>query len=654
MSEQYIKYVPQLRVMLCCLCKEGITKNGIAWHYREHHKDVPLRERKGVVKYSNNFDVCTRKEFEYPTTTISRIEDIIVENGLQCLYNNCNHACIRVESMITHCKVDHGWVASKGITLKYMFLTVCQGVMWVQHDVQSIFKGQGSKYFAVRTTPLLDDADLDDFLQQALAAADLRDIEEARQKNIIVPETQTERTSRWTTRAGFLQMLAGKNLTELYPLTSARVDMDNEPELEHIQRSVPNLIEQCLEGVKDWGKRGWEVLHFWLNSTQMGSACDKPFQVYYSPSTIARYSEFWLRFILFTLRTINANAGENDVKYTRGQRKALKKLKKIISKESPTDFELYSQLLRVSKLFISQKDFENDSPSPIKYFCCVMGWDSAKEVWRRPGTYTPFLAAMQFCMRVLVCEIVLPREKKDNYRKVLNPLKLFKKRWKKWLVEGSAYPFNWVHKLMQYGLNVAKDEMGENQIRFSHDKKYLYWQGRELNIDSWRHFPGDILRTTEKLLSRELLFRSTDFVESFNPYEIEENENCKDNKHWFGDYIAEYAKTGRNTIMSNLGGQIKEMGRIEGGQWIWDPVAVNRYKRSHEKLKEYFVIGFNTLGGLAGRGPEMLSIQYYNTPGTHRHVTVQDGQLVVETQYHKCQNVTDSVKVQSRAFFTNI
>jgi hypothetical protein len=210
--------------------------------------------------------------------------------------------------------------------------------MWAVCDVQTLFKGNIRKYFPVRTTPLLDDADLDDFLQQSLATADLKDIEEARQKNIIVPETQTERTSRWTTRAGFLQMLAGKNITELYPLTSARVDMDNEPELEHIQRSVPNLIEQCLEGVKDWGKRGWEILHFWLNSTQMGSACDKPFQVYYSPSTIARYSEFWLRFILFTLRTVNPNPGENDVNYTTGQIEALKELKVIISKESPTDY----------------------------------------------------------------------------------------------------------------------------------------------------------------------------------------------------------------------------------------------------------------------------------------------------------------------------
>ncbi len=91
--------------------------------------------------------------------------------------------------------------------------------------------------------------------------------------------------------------------------------------------------------------------------------------------------------------------------------------------------------------------------------------------------YTPFLAVMQFCMWMLVSEIMLPLQKKDNYTELLNPLELFKKDWQKWLVKGSSYPFNWVHKLMIYGMDVAQDEMGEDRIRFSDDKQYLYWQG---------------------------------------------------------------------------------------------------------------------------------------------------------------------------------
>ena len=469
-------------------------------------------------------------------------------------------------------------------------------------------------------------------------------MEETRRNNIIVP-AQSERTSPWHNRAGFLQLLAGKYITELYPLTSARVDMDNEPELDHIQRSVLTLIPQCLEGVRDWGNRGWEVIHFWLNSTKIGIESDKPFQLYYEPDTVPRYSEYWLRFILFALRTFESNTGENDVQYTIAQSEALSELKEIISQESPTDLQLHSQLLHLSLLFISQGDFENKSPSAIKYFCRVMGWDPAKERWRRAGAYTLFLAGMQFCMRVLICEVTLPLGIKDNYEESLNPLDLFKDAWEKWLVKGSAYPFNWVHRLMVYGLNVSRKETGEDRIRVSNDKKYIYWQGRELNIESWRRFPGDILRTTERLMSRELLFRSTDLVESFNPYEMMDNESCKDNKYWFGNHIGGHCKTARDTIIMNLGERIKEMVIMEDGQMKWNPVFVNNFKRGHEKVLEHLSIGFNTLGGLAGRGPEMLCLLYHNTPETDRHIMIQDGQLMTVSGYHKSQNVTDCLNV---------
>src|SRR5579864_9246348 len=120
MSEQYIKYEPQLCVMMCRLCKEGITKNGIAWHYREYHKDIPLQERKDLVKYCNNFDVYTKKEFQYPKTIISHIEDRMIEKGFRCLFNDCNYACKCATSMEWHCTTTHNWIASKGIMPRYI------------------------------------------------------------------------------------------------------------------------------------------------------------------------------------------------------------------------------------------------------------------------------------------------------------------------------------------------------------------------------------------------------------------------------------------------------------------------------------------------------------------------------------------------------
>jgi hypothetical protein len=84
--------------------------------------------------------------------------------------------------------------------------------MWVVCDVQILLK----KYFPVRNTPLVDNSESDASLRPA--EADLKDLEEARRENIIIPETQNERYSPLFNRTGFLRILAGKNINELYPI----------------------------------------------------------------------------------------------------------------------------------------------------------------------------------------------------------------------------------------------------------------------------------------------------------------------------------------------------------------------------------------------------------------------------------------------------
>jgi len=122
MAEQYIKYEAQLRVMICRLCNRGVPKNGTAWHYREHHKDVDRRARKDIVKYCNNFDLCKTEEIQYPNTIIPRIEELAVAQGVRCSYNGCNYACLLPSGMPDHLTPCHGWKPSKGNYAKvYIF-----------------------------------------------------------------------------------------------------------------------------------------------------------------------------------------------------------------------------------------------------------------------------------------------------------------------------------------------------------------------------------------------------------------------------------------------------------------------------------------------------------------------------------------------------
>jgi hypothetical protein len=519
--------------------------------------------------------------------------------------------------------------------------------MWSEHDVQSIFEGQGSKYFPVHTAHLVENPDLDALLQQALMQASIDDEEETRRNNTIIPDGANERTDPWMNRGRWLDTLAGQNMRELYPLTSARSEDDEG--FKFLQKSIPSLIKRCLEGVRDLDKRGWDILRFWLNSSEINKADTKPFQVHYNDGTLARYSEYWLRFILFMLRTFDIeDTGNNGVKYTTHQHEAIGELRALVSMEIPSEEDVHQKILEISKTFIDHEDFSTNWPSPLKYFCSVMAWDYSTERWRRPGTYTPFLAGIQFCMRVLSCEILLPSDERDGYCQrgagASSPLDDLEKGRKQWLVHGQPYPYRWVHSLLNYGMIPGLQERSVDKIRFDGDK-YLYWQGEELDIEAWRRFPRDILRTAEKILSRDLLFRETDLIDVINPYSIKENETCHDNQYFFGCGISGYKRQARETIVKNIGNRAQDWGTNINGILKWTPAFVNEYIWAQNKFLEHVLIGLNTLGGLTGRGPEILSLLYKNTPQSDRNIRLEAGQIVITTTYHKSQNIMDAIKV---------
>jgi Orsellinic acid/F9775 biosynthesis cluster protein D len=124
MAEQYIKYEARFYSMICRLCPTTITKNGIARHYREHHKTLSFSTRKELVKYSNNFNIRATNELQYPDTIIRYIEELPIMEGIRCAYDGCNYACMEPNAMEQHCRPCHGWTASKGIIPMYMTLNI--------------------------------------------------------------------------------------------------------------------------------------------------------------------------------------------------------------------------------------------------------------------------------------------------------------------------------------------------------------------------------------------------------------------------------------------------------------------------------------------------------------------------------------------------
>ena len=157
--------------------------------------------------------------------------------------------------------------------------------------------------------------------------------------------------------------------------------------------------------------------------------------------------------------------------------------------------------------------------SSLKNFCGVNGFNAKSRRWKRPSNYTPFLASIQFCIRIIGVEYALPTSERNRFKVTEDhtPLIVFKQFWQKWLVEGEPTPFNYVHQLMNYGMNIAKNCKGDDKIRFSADGKRCYYETHQFDMLEWKEMPKEILRNAELILSRRLLFQNSDTVTAVNP-----------------------------------------------------------------------------------------------------------------------------------------
>ena len=107
-------------------------------------------------------------------------------------------------------------------------------------------------------------------------------------------------------------------------------------------------------------------------------------------------------------------------------------------------------------------------------------------------------------MRVIGTKHSLPEDTRDefNSESAASPLQVFRMFRDRWLVQGEEESsFDYVHSLLNYGFEIAKNMSPEAHIRFSEDRGKLFYNGRELNLAEWKKFPGDCIRAAERRLS---------------------------------------------------------------------------------------------------------------------------------------------------------
>ena len=174
---------------------------------------------------------------------------------------------------------------------------------------------------------------------------------------------------------------------------------------------------------------------------------------------------------------------------------------------------LDSRVFDLSIQFIMQSDFTSKR-SALVHFTKVLGLDDRKIKYRMPNAYTSMLAGIIFCLRVLLLEHALPTRCRDDMQQQsagtspwqADPLATLHAYRDTWLVDGYPSPFNYVRQLLVYGMAAAKGAGGRPRIRWSADKKTMYFDGKPLAMVKFRDFISELIDIAEGLLCKELLF----------------------------------------------------------------------------------------------------------------------------------------------------
>jgi hypothetical protein len=285
--------------------------------------------------------------------------------------------------------------------------------------------------------------------------------------------------------------------------------------------------------------------------------------------------------------------------------------------------------------------------SALIHFTGILGYNEDNKTWRQPHQYTPILAAFQFCVRVIMFEHAIPMHQRDSLGDS-NPEVQFTRVRNKWLVEGQPGPFNYIHKLMVYGMAAAKDYTGRDKVWFSPEKEMCYYEGRPLLINDWIKFVHAILEDAEMVM-KELLFQSLDDpLHLLDLHSLMDAPNYAYNGYSLVTIIHGGIEGARNMMMQRLlkSQEWKSMLITEPDALSFNPVGIKKYTAQIVRFLEYLLLLINTTCGLSGRGTEVTSVRYMNVMECLRNILASSGQIMFVTEYHKSLAIMDEIKVR--------
>ncbi|KAK7571298.1 hypothetical protein V3481_018515 [Fusarium oxysporum f. sp. vasinfectum] len=285
----------------------------------------------------------------------------------------------------------------------------------------------------------------------------------------------------------------------------------------------------------------------------------------------------------------------------------------------------------------------------LVYFSAVRGLSTPNgNEYLQPHRFTPILARLMYCSRLVFLEAVLPHFSRI-YGGIARPpshglLRRLNAARREYMCDGTLSPMGEFLSLLSYGNALRRSQGSTFRFHWSDDGEVLSWNGNQrLSMVDFRGLACKVLRSVTASCSR-LMYRYDWEPTHIDLSLIRDNLSTKTPGYSFvSDPVNQltdaYPELLLRACISPVDGLFQEQGQ---NQSTWDAKAARAYLETHDDHLKGLMVLCNFDGGQCARITELLTLQCFNTASRERSIGLWGAKMCSITRHHKARLATNN------------
>ncbi|RKK78283.1 hypothetical protein BFJ68_g17903, partial [Fusarium oxysporum] len=297
------------------------------------------------------------------------------------------------------------------------------------------------------------------------------------------------------------------------------------------------------------------------------------------------------------------------------------------------------------------------SSTMLVYFSAVRGLTTPEgDEYLKPHRFTPILAKLIYCSRLIFLEAVLPRfshiyggfghSPRHGLQRRLNAAR------REYMCDGTLSPMGEFLSLLSYGNALRRSQGSSFRFYWSDDGEVLSWDGNQrLSMVDFRGLAREVLRSVTASCSRLMYDWEPPHIDLSL---IRDNLSTTTPGYSFvsdptNKLTDTYPELLLRACISPIDGLLRVQGKDHG---TWNTKAARAYLEAHDDHLKGLMVLCNLDGGQFARISELLTLECFNTASRERGIGLWGAKMCSITRHHKARLATNNEFYVVR-FFSN-